>query len=184
MVPRMNRHCAAWKVSVQIAHRLQLLIGHPHRPQLPPPMQPRQHQRITPVRLHLLPTATGARPSGPGPAALPVPEDPGSFGNGQCGNRAASRPPDCRRGGQRCRSPPPDNERGAGMDWLAPSERDLVNRLHATPSCFVITWCALEGPRLAGSTIVLPFGAGCRSGRHVPCRSRSLLRWRTGLFSS
>ena len=78
MVTRMNRDCAAWKVSVQDTHRLLLLIGHPHRPQLPRPMQPRQHQRIPPVRLHPLLTATGARTGGPRPAAVPVPEAPGS----------------------------------------------------------------------------------------------------------
>ena len=42
----------------QAAHRLLLLVRHPHRPQLPRPMQPRQHQRIAPVRLHPLPPTT------------------------------------------------------------------------------------------------------------------------------
>ena len=79
MVPRMNRHWTARKVSVQVAHRLLLLIGQSHGPQLPRPMQPRQHRRNTPVRLHPLSTATGARPDGPRPAVLPFPEVPGSI---------------------------------------------------------------------------------------------------------
>ena len=42
----------------QVAHRLLLLVRHPHRPQHPRPMQTRQHQRIAPVRLHPLTRTT------------------------------------------------------------------------------------------------------------------------------